>query len=159
MSPCQEKKFNVFFYAKIEILPIAQLRYSCWYAIVHLLNCDNNDHFWLLGTRWSSMEILILSPRSKLGGAKRTSRTGQEDGWGKKQKKSFLRGEFCRTKRPFFRLFWKFAKIPILIGEFLRENGGYRKNGVHHDEGNGKCKKTVISDFLFLNFRHRDFLI
>jgi hypothetical protein len=98
-------------------------------------------------TQRSSLEILVLSPRSKFGGPKRTSRTGQEDGWGKKQKKSFLRGEFCPTKTPIFRLFWKFSKLAILIGNFLHENGAYKKNGVHHDEGNGKCKKTVISDF------------
>ena len=97
--------------------------------------------------RRSSLEILVLSPRLKFGGAKRSSRTGQEDGWGKKQKNAFLRGKFCRTKTPIFRLFWKFAKQAILIGNFLHENGAYRKNGVHHDEGNGKCKKTVISDF------------
>ena len=65
----------------------------------------------------------------------------------KAKKKSFLRAEFCRTKTPIFQLFWKFAKQVILIGEYLRENGAYRKNGVYHDEGNGKCKKTVISDF------------
>ena len=95
----------------------------------------------------SSLEILVLSPRSKLGGAKRSSWTGQEDGWGKKQKKSFLRGEFCRTKTPIFCLFWKFAKMVILIGKYLRDNSAYRKNEVHYGEGNGKCKKTVISDF------------
>ena len=119
-----------------------------------------NDQKWsFMITQRSSLEILVLSPRSKFGGPKRTSRTGQEDGWEKKQKKSFLRGEFCRTKTPIFRLFWKFAKLAILIGEFLRQNGAYTKNGVYHDEGNEKCKKTVISDFLFSNFRHRDFLI
>ena len=65
----------------------------------------------------------------------------------KKQKESFLRGEFCRTKTPIFHLFRKFAKLAILIGKYLRDNGTYRKNGVYHDEANGKCKKTVISDF------------
>ena len=100
---------------------------------------------------------LVLSPRSKSGGPKRTSQPGQEDGRKKKRKKSFLRCEFCRTKTPIFLLFWKFEKLAILIGEFLRENGAYRKNGVYHDEANGKCKKTVISDFWFSNFRHRVF--
>ena len=126
-----------------------------------------DEHFWgendrkwsFMIARRSSLEILVLSPRSKFRGAKRTSRTGQEDGWGKKQKKSFLRGEFCRTKTPIFRLFWKFSKMAILIGKYLHDNGTYRKNKVHYGEGNGKCKKTVISDFWFLNFRHRDFSI
>ena len=119
-----------------------------------------NDRKWsFLIARRSSLEILVLSPRSKFGGPKRTSRTGQEDGWEKKQKKSFLRGEFCRTKTPIFRLFRKFAKLAILIGKYLRDNGTYRKNGVYHDEANGKCKKTVISDFWFSNFCHRDFSI
>ena len=119
-----------------------------------------NDRKWsFLIARRSSLEILVLSPWSKFGGPKRTSRTGQEDGWEKKQKKSFLRGEFCRTKTPIFRVFRKFAKLAILIGKYLRDNGTYRKNGVYHDEANGKCKKTVISDFWFSNFCHRDFSI
>ena len=48
------------------------------------------------------------SPRLKFGGPKRTSQTGQGDGWGKKQKQSFLRGQFCCTKIPIFRLFENF---------------------------------------------------
>ena len=32
-----------------------------------------------------------------------------------------------------------------------------RKNGVHHDEANGKSFETVISNFLFLKLYHRDF--
>ena len=56
------------------------------------------------------MEILVFSPRSKSGGPKCPSRTGREDGWGKKPKKSFLRVKFCRTKMPFFG-FLPFLKI------------------------------------------------
>ena len=42
-------------------------------------------HFWLLNdhfliARRSSLEILVFSPRSKFGGAKRVARTGREDG-------------------------------------------------------------------------------
>ena len=44
-----------------------------------------------------------------------------------------------------------------LFCKFLHENKVYRKNGVHHDEASGKFFKTVISDFLFLKFCHRDF--
>ena len=90
----------------------------------------------------SSLEIPI-----KVWGSKTYLSDGPRRWVGKRAKKSFLRGEFFHTKTPIFRLFWKFAKLAILIGNFLRENGAYRKNGAHHDEGNGKCKKTVISDF------------
>ena len=33
----------------------------------------------------------------------------------------------------------------------------YRKNGVHHDDANGKSFETVISIFLFVKLCHRDF--
>ena len=99
------------------------------------------------------------SPRLKFGGPKRTCQTGQGDGWGKKQKQSILRGQFHCTKILIFRLFWKFSKVTILVEKYLRDNSAYRKNGVYHDEANRKCKKTVISDFWFSNFRHRDFSI
>ena len=98
---------------------------------------------------------LILSPRSKSGGPKRTSQPGQEDGREKKRKKSFLRGKFCRTKTPFL-IICKTGDFDLGISPWKRH---LQKNGVHHDKGNKKCKKTVISDFLFSNFRHRDFSI
>ena len=95
--------------------------------------------------------IIAGNPRFESPIKVRGSKTYLSDGprrWvGKKAKKSFLRGEFYPTKMPIFRLFWKFAKLAILIINLLHENGAYRKNGVHYDEGNGKCKKTVISDF------------
>ena len=49
--------------------------------------------------------------------------------------------------------------MTILISEFFQDNNVYRKNRVYHDDGNGKYNKSVISDFRFLNFRHRDFSI
>ena len=58
-----------------------------------------------------------------------------------------------------FWVFWKFSKLAILIDEFLQENSTYRKNKVYHKDGKGKSNKSVISDFRFLNFRHRDFSI
>ena len=115
--------------------------------------------FWKRADYVSVISPWKQSPQLKFWGPKRTSGTGQEDGWWKKQKKSFLRSQYCRTKTPIFRFFWKFVKLAILIGKDLYENSVYRKNRVYHDKGNGNCKKTVISDFLFLNFRHRDFLI
>ena len=45
------------------------------------------------------------SPRLKFGGPKCTFRTGQEDGWENKRKKSFLKGKFCCAKSPIFLLF------------------------------------------------------
>ena len=63
------------------------------------------------------------SPRLKFGGPKRTSRTGQEDGWENKRKKSFLRGKFCCAKSPFFwqffRFFGRFAIFLAIFGPFL----------------------------------------
>ena len=97
-----------------------------------------------------------LSPRSKFGGPKRTSRTCQEDGLKKKWKK-ISKGRILRYKIMFFLFFWNFPKLAILIEKFHCENSTYRKNGVHHNDGNGKSKKFVISDFGFSNFCHRDF--
>ena len=37
---------------------------------------------------------------------------------GKKAKKTFLSGQNCRMKMPIFRLFWKFAKLAILMAIF-----------------------------------------
>ena len=54
----------------------------------------------------------------------------------------------------FFRKSWKFA---ILFCRFHHENTIPRKNGVHHEKANGKCNKTVDSDFWFLKLCHRDF--
>ena len=47
--------------------------------------------------------------------------------------------------------------MSILFCKFLHEIKVYRKNGVHHDEANGKSFETVISIFLFLKLCHRDF--
>ena len=47
--------------------------------------------------------------------------------------------------------------MSILFCKFLHENKVYRKNGVHHDEANGKSFETVISIFLFVKLCHRDF--
>ena len=41
--------------------------------------------------------------------------------------------------------------------KFLHENSTYRKNGVYHHVANGKCNKTVNSEFWFLKLCHRDF--
>ena len=47
--------------------------------------------------------------------------------------------------------------MSILFCKFLQENMVYRKNGVHHDEANGKSFETVISIFSVLKLCHRDF--
>ena len=105
--------------------------------------------------------IIAGNPRFESPIKVRGSKTYLSDGprrWVREEaKKSFLRGEFCRTKTPIFRLFRKFAKLAILIGKYLRDNGTYRKNGVYHDEQHGKTKKIAISDFLFSKLCHRDF--
>ena len=79
------------------------------------------------------------------------SKTYLSDGpgrWvGEKEKKIVSKGRILPYEKAHFSFFWKFSKMAILIGKYLCENSTYRKNGVHHDEGNGKCKKTVISDF------------
>ena len=41
--------------------------------------------------------------------------------------------------------------------KFLLEDSTYRKNGVYHNVANGKCNKTVNSEFWFLKLCHRDF--
>ena len=55
---------------------------------------EKNLYFWANDQNWSfmiaqrsSLENLVLSPRSKLEGLKRNSRTGQEDGLEKKKQK------------------------------------------------------------------------
>ena len=68
--------------------------------------------------------VLVISPwkqnsRSKFGGPKRTSRTGQEDGWENKRKKSFLRGKFCCAKSPFFGNFFDFLAVFAIFWLFL----------------------------------------
>ena len=56
-----------------------------------------------------------------------------------------------------FQHFWKIAKKAILYRKFLHENSTYRTNGVYHNVANGKCNKTVNSEFWFLKLCHRDF--
>ena len=87
-----------------------------------------------MNNRQSLMEILLLSLDQSLG----------LQNVGKKAKKFLLRGEFCRTKTPIFRPFWKFSKVAILVEKYLCDNSAYRKNRVYHDEANGECKKCVI---------------
>ena len=70
----------------------------------------------------------------------------------KKKEKLFLRGEFCHTKTPIFQLFWIFAKLVILISQYLHENIAYSKNGVYHDEGNGNARKMSSQIFDFQTF-------
>ena len=53
----------------------------------------------------------------------------------------------------------KFEKEAILFCIFLCENSTYRENGIQQDGASGKTFETVTSDFLFLMFRHRDFLL
>ena len=60
-------------------------------------------------------------------------------------------------KIPFYEDFWKIEKKAILYRKFLHENSTYRKNGVYHHVANGKCNKTVNSEFWFLKLCHRDF--
>ena len=50
-------------------------------------------------------------------------------------------------KTLFFFFFLKFLILAILFDKFLHKNSIYRKNGAYHDDGNGKSKKSVISDF------------
>ena len=63
------------------------------------------------------------SPQLKFGGPKRSSQTGQEDGWENKRKKSFLRGKFCCAKSPFFSNFFnflgRFCHLLAIFGPFL----------------------------------------
>ena len=54
--------------------------------------CLVNDHF--LIARRSSPQILVFSPRSKFGGAKRLARTGREDGRKKNWRFFFQRPAF-----------------------------------------------------------------
>ena len=56
-----------------------------------------------------------------------------------------------------FQHFWKIAKKAILYRKFLHENSTYRTNGVYHNVANGKCNKTINSEFWFLKLCHRDF--
>ena len=64
-----EKKLN-FFSSKGRILVRKTAHFSTFRTVY--------DHF--LITQRSSLKILIFSPRSKYGGAKRPARTGREDG-------------------------------------------------------------------------------
>ena len=66
------------------------------------------------------------SPRSKFGGPKRTSRTGQENGRKKKWGGKCLRGEFSRTKSCFFH-FLKFSETGNFDRKIRCENSTYRK--------------------------------
>ena len=68
-----------------------------------------------------------------------------------------FRVQILPHKIPFFGVFWKIEKKAILYRKFLHENSTYRKNGVYHNVANGKCNKTVNSEFWFLKFCHRDF--
>ena len=95
----------------------------------------------------------------KVGGCKTKLSVGPRRWLGKKAKKIMSKGRILPYKNAHFLSFLKFSKMAILIGKYLRDNSAYRKNEVHSGKANGKCKKAVISDFLFLNFRHRDFLV
>ena len=58
----------------------------------------------------------------------------------------------------FFRIFGKSKIRQFCIANFSMKTQPTEKNGVYHDDCDEKCKKTAISDFLFLKFCHRDFL-
>ena len=78
---------------------------------------------------------------------------------GKQAKKIISKGPILLYKNA---LFWVFLKISK-TGDFDLQISLWKqclqKKGVYHDEGNIKSKKSVISDFWFSNFRHRDFSI
>ena len=68
------------------------------------------QHFWSLNdnfliARRSSLEILVFSPRSKFGGAKRPARTGREDGRKKKLTIFFSKARILACKKADFSTF------------------------------------------------------
>ena len=160
IGPCSSKLIlSIFFVGRFVL--------AQFWAIALIISWSVKKSDFL--TKWSKMiiydrsAIIAGNPHFespiKVGGCKTKLSVGPRRWLGKKAKKSCLRGEFCRTKTPIFCFFLKFSKMAILIGKYLRDNSAYRKNEVHSGKANGKCKKAVISDFLFLNFRHRDFLV
>ena len=87
------KKIQIFF-SKGQILARKTAHFSTFRTV--------NDHF--LIARRSSLEILVFSPRSKFGGAKRPARTGREDGQ-KKLKFFFSKGRILAFKKAHFFFF------------------------------------------------------
>ena len=138
---------------------ISKLKFWCMCLIaiiVHIydndvLNCDNlytshvDDiftHFVSLMKVWGWKTILLDRPTRWVG---------------KKTLKNVSKDQILLYENTLFCVFLKISNT----GNFDRQISPWKqhlqKNGVYHDDGNGKSKKSVISDFQFLNFRHRDF--
>ena len=145
----------------VYVAQISKLKFWCMCLIaiiVHIydndvLNCDNlyTSHVDDIFTHFVSLmkvlgwKTILLDTPTRWEGEKTIKNVSKDQIW------LYENTLFC--------VFWKFPIVTILIDKFLHENSIYRKNGAYHDAGNGKSKKSVISDFLFLNFRHRDFSI
>ena len=69
-----------------------------------------------------SNKIATLGPSLKFLSAKRSFRTGEDDGLMKKIQESFLGVEICRSIVAFFTFSRKIGKVLILFHKFLHEN-------------------------------------
>ena len=78
---------------------------------------------------------------------------------GKTSKKIISKGPILLYKNALFLVFLKISKTGDFDLQISLWKKYLKKKGVNHDKGNIKSKKSVISDFLFSNFRHRDFSI
>ena len=101
----------------------------------------------------------LLGPQQKCSIPRRSQRKMLQHGAPPQKTLLLSMVQILPYKIALFWVFWKLSKLAILIDEFLQESSTYRKNKVYHDDGKGKSNKSVISDFRFLNFRYRDFLI
>ena len=119
-----KKKFKIFFFKgphfSVQNGPFFNFSHCKWSFLID---------------RRSSLEILVFSPRSKFGGAKRLARTGREDGQEKRRKNHFLRGEFWRAILPFwlllaiFDLFWFFLANFWVDSKYLAWTSGWHWPG------------------------------
>ena len=126
----------------------------------------SEDTFWALKTSYNKKIFIIdtfqnvqnnphIGPLIKIRGSKMIL-AEQALRWA--QRKSYLMQFWLRNltfKIVFFQFFPKSRKVAILFCRFHHENTIPRKNGVHHEKANGKCNKTVDSDFWFSNYQKK----
>ena len=102
--------------------------------------------------KWSSLEIIVFSPRSKFRGSKRTARRGQEDGE-KKMENFFFKGpNFSVEKGPFFYFLENFQKMQFWSANFSVKTAPREKTEYTTTKGTENARKLSSQIFYFQTF-------
>ena len=104
---------NVCFAWKIDIIPIAQLRYSCWYTIIHLLNYNNNAK---TPNTLKEKKYMQKFKSTTFGGSEHTSQRTKN--MGRKKAKIISKGQ----SYPYLAIFWNIWSLLVSFGPFFIKN-------------------------------------